>query len=33
MTVVDELLAAGFIAVQRVDWPSPPGFLVIAERP
>lgn len=33
MTVVEELSAAGFIAVQRVDWPSPPGFLVIAERP
>jgi ubiquinone/menaquinone biosynthesis C-methylase UbiE len=32
-TVVDELTAAGFIGVQRADWPSAGGFLVIARRP
>jgi ubiquinone/menaquinone biosynthesis C-methylase UbiE len=32
-TVADELTAAGFIGVERVDWPSAGGFLVIARRP
>jgi ubiquinone/menaquinone biosynthesis C-methylase UbiE len=32
-TVADELTAAGFIGVERLDWPSADGFLVIARRP
>lgn len=32
-TVAEELTAAGFIGVQRVDWPSSGYFVVIARRP
>lgn len=32
-TVIEELTAAGFTRVRRLDWPTSGAFLVIAERP
>jgi ubiquinone/menaquinone biosynthesis C-methylase UbiE len=32
-TVIAELIAAGFVDVREVPWPSPPTFAVIAQRP